>query len=99
METQMPGVPVQTRLNLDELGALDSYRRKKPNPPTRGKALRELLRRALQESEALQSIAADEPVVACSAAQRSVSTPDYVRNAAQERLKKECIDFGNAEAG
>ena len=50
----MPGVPVQTRLNLDELSALDSYRRTKPNPPTRGKALRELLHQALKESEALR---------------------------------------------
>jgi hypothetical protein len=57
----MPGVPVQTRLNLDELSALDSYRRTKPNPPTRGKALRELLHQALKESAALRhSIAANE---------------------------------------
>jgi hypothetical protein len=76
----MPGVPVQTRLNLDELGALDSYRRKKLNPPTRGKALRELLRCALQESEALHSIAADEREVGtCS----SATAPSASRSAAE----------------
>jgi hypothetical protein len=38
------GVPVQVRLPDDELSALDSYRREKLNPPSRGRALRELAR-------------------------------------------------------
>jgi hypothetical protein len=36
------GTAIQVRLPDDELGALDSYRRKKLNPPSRSKALREL---------------------------------------------------------
>jgi hypothetical protein len=43
------GVPVQVRLPDDELSALDSYRREKLNPPSRGRALRELARKALRE--------------------------------------------------
>jgi len=41
------GFPVQVRLAHEELGALDSYRREKLNPPSRGQALRELARIAL----------------------------------------------------
>ena len=41
------GTPVQVRLQDDELSALDSYRREKPNPPSRGRALRELAQKAL----------------------------------------------------
>jgi hypothetical protein len=41
------GTPIQVRLQDDELGALDSYRRKKANPPSRSRALRELARIAL----------------------------------------------------
>ena len=41
------GTPVQVRLQDDELDALDRYRREKSNPPTRGRALRELTRVAL----------------------------------------------------
>jgi hypothetical protein len=41
------GKPVQVRLQDDELCALDSYRRAKLNPPSRGRALRELARIAL----------------------------------------------------
>ena len=41
------GTPVQVRLQDDELDALDRYRREKLNPPTRGRALRELARIAL----------------------------------------------------
>jgi hypothetical protein len=39
------GTPVQVRPQDDELGALDSYRREKLNPPSRSRALRQLLRR------------------------------------------------------
>jgi hypothetical protein len=42
------GVPVQVRLSDGELSALDSYRREKLNPPSRGRALRELARMGLQ---------------------------------------------------
>ena len=38
------GTPIQVRLPDDELGALDSYRREKANPPSRSRALRELAR-------------------------------------------------------
>jgi hypothetical protein len=41
------GTPVQVRLADEELDALDQYRREKMNPPTRGRALRELAREAL----------------------------------------------------
>jgi hypothetical protein len=41
------GTPVQVRLPDEELGALDRYRREKLNPPTRGRALRDLVRIAL----------------------------------------------------
>jgi hypothetical protein len=44
------GTPIQVRLQSEELDALDRYRREKPNPPTRGKALRELARAALRSS-------------------------------------------------
>jgi hypothetical protein len=55
------GVPVQVRLSDGELSALDSYRREKLNPPSRGRALRELARMGLQGSETLRhSIAASE---------------------------------------
>jgi hypothetical protein len=43
--------PVQTILSDEELEALDSYRRQQANPPTRGKAARELIRRALSEGK------------------------------------------------
>jgi hypothetical protein len=43
------GVPVQVRLADDEISALDNYRREKLNPPSRGRALRELARKALRE--------------------------------------------------
>jgi hypothetical protein len=50
MEAYMPaGVPVQVRLADDEISALDNYRREKLNPPSRGRALRELARQALRE--------------------------------------------------
>jgi hypothetical protein len=42
------GTPVQARFRDDELETLDRYRREQPNPPTRGKALRELARAALR---------------------------------------------------
>ena len=64
------GIPVQSRLSADELSALDSYRRKKPNPPTRARALRELAGIALRELS--NSIASNERDVACSAAQQNV---------------------------
>jgi hypothetical protein len=41
------GIPIQVRFQHDELGVLDDYRRKQPNPPSRGKALRDLARAAL----------------------------------------------------
>ncbi len=44
------GTPIQVRLQRDELDILDRYRREQPDPPTRGKALRELARAALRSS-------------------------------------------------
>jgi hypothetical protein len=44
------GTPIQVRLQKDELDILDRYRREQPNPPTRGRALRELARAALRSS-------------------------------------------------
>jgi hypothetical protein len=41
--------PVQIRFQDEELAALDSYRRDQLNPPSRAKAARELIRRALSE--------------------------------------------------
>lgn len=41
------GHPIQARLSEDELNALDSYRRRKLNPPSRAQALRELANRGL----------------------------------------------------
>ena len=43
------GTPVQLRLPDEELEALDHYRRKFSNPPSRGRAARELVRGALTE--------------------------------------------------
>ena len=45
----MPNAPVQARLTPDELDALDNYRRKQQNPPSRARAARELIRLALAE--------------------------------------------------
>jgi hypothetical protein len=47
VSTMSAGTPVQVRLPDEELGALDRYRREKLNPPTRGRALRDLARIAL----------------------------------------------------
>jgi hypothetical protein len=44
------GTQVQVRLQHDVLGVLDDYRRKQPNPPSRGKALRDLARDALRRA-------------------------------------------------
>jgi hypothetical protein len=44
------GTPVQVRLPDEDLAAVDSYRRKQLNPPTRGQALRQLARDALRYS-------------------------------------------------
>jgi hypothetical protein len=41
--------PIQIRFELDELAAIDSYRRTQANPPTRPQAIRDLLRHALSE--------------------------------------------------
>jgi hypothetical protein len=38
----MPNVPIQVRLSVDEVSALDSWRRTKSNPPSRARALHEL---------------------------------------------------------
>jgi hypothetical protein len=43
------GTPVQVRLQDQERDALDQYRREFTNPPSRGQAARELIRRALSE--------------------------------------------------
>jgi hypothetical protein len=45
------GTPVQLRLPSKELDALDQHRRKFANPPSRGRAARELVRRALTEGD------------------------------------------------
>jgi hypothetical protein len=42
-------LPIQIRFDLDELAAIDSYRRTQANPPTRPQAIRDLLRHALSE--------------------------------------------------
>jgi hypothetical protein len=44
------GTPIQVRLQDEELEALDGYRRKKLNPPSRSRALRELANFALVSS-------------------------------------------------
>jgi hypothetical protein len=46
------GTPVQVRLQDQEREALDQYRREFTNPPSRGQAARELIRRALSERHA-----------------------------------------------
>jgi hypothetical protein len=46
------GTPVQVRLQDIERDALDRYRREFPNPPSRGQAARELIRRALDDRPA-----------------------------------------------
>lgn len=43
------GTPIQVRLPDEELSALDGYRRGKLNPPSRGQAIRELTRSALNQ--------------------------------------------------
>jgi hypothetical protein len=45
----MPNVPIQVRLSVAEVSALDSYRRAKSNPPSRARALHELACEALHE--------------------------------------------------
>jgi hypothetical protein len=45
-------LPIQIRFELDELAAIDSYRRAQPNPPTRPQAIREILHHALTERSA-----------------------------------------------
>jgi hypothetical protein len=45
------GTPVQLRLPGEELDALDQYRRKFSNPPSRARAARELVRCALTEGD------------------------------------------------
>jgi hypothetical protein len=46
----MPAVtPIQVRLPDEERDALDTYRREQQNPPSRARAARELIRRALRE--------------------------------------------------
>jgi hypothetical protein len=45
----MPNVPIQVRLSVAEVSALDSYRRAKSNPPSRARALHELACGALHE--------------------------------------------------
>jgi hypothetical protein len=43
------GTPFQVRLQDQEREALDEYRRRFSNPPTRGQAARDLIRQALNE--------------------------------------------------
>jgi hypothetical protein len=42
------GYPLQVRLQLDELNAVDEYRRAQTNPPSRGEAVRRLTRAGLK---------------------------------------------------
>ena len=42
-------LPIQIRFELEELVAIDSYRRTQANPPTRPQAIRDLLRHALSK--------------------------------------------------
>ena len=44
------GTPVKTTLRDDELSRLDRFRREQKNPPTRGTAIRALIRKALSLS-------------------------------------------------
>ena len=44
------GTPVKTYLRDDELSRLDRFRREQKNPPTRGTAIRALIRKALSLS-------------------------------------------------
>lgn len=52
------GNPVRARLKGDELSALDAFRRQKENPPSRGAAVRELVRRSLLDMRRGEVIAA-----------------------------------------
>lgn len=40
---------VGTRMHIDELEALDAYRRRQRNPESRSRAIRNILREALRE--------------------------------------------------
>jgi len=58
------GISVQVRLSDNELRDLDGYRREKLNPPSRGRALRELARIALHGPDVLgNAVALREPEV------------------------------------
>ena len=46
---------MQVKLQDEERDALDAYRREQQNPPSRAKAARELIRRALNEAGALSA--------------------------------------------
>jgi hypothetical protein len=50
------GTPVQVRLQDQERDALDQYRREFSNPPSRGQAARDLIRRALTERSATAGV-------------------------------------------
>lgn len=55
------GTPVQVRLPDSERDALDRYRRRQLNPPSRARAARDLISRALaddqtEESESTRSV-------------------------------------------
>jgi hypothetical protein len=50
---------LQIRLEETETAALDSYRRRQMNPPTRPAAVRELARRVLVDGEPVETIIRD----------------------------------------
>jgi hypothetical protein len=43
---------IQIRVPEGELGALDDYRREQRNPPSRARAVMDIVRRALRETKA-----------------------------------------------
>jgi hypothetical protein len=49
-QTSGAGTPVQSRFHDPLLSKLDSYRRAQPDPPSRAKAVLQLVERALTES-------------------------------------------------
>lgn len=51
------GYPLQVRLEKDEVDAIDRYRRTQDNPPSRARAVRELIHLALtKESNGLRAV-------------------------------------------
>jgi hypothetical protein len=58
------GIPIQVRLQREELDALDRRRRTQSNPPTRGSELRKLIRSILLDGASAQGEGEDVPPLA-----------------------------------